>query len=927
MSPLRPASRLLLTLILSAGLLTACGGEDSATLVKEAKTKLAAGEFKAAMIQLKNAIEQDEKNAEARFELGQLYLIQLDLASAEKEFRRARDGGIPASTVNPLIARTLLMQQDYQRVLDELPVPDDASPNAATLLALRASAELGLRRPDDARKTLQHAQQIAPDSAQVHLTLAQLALADNNLVQATLEINQALRLDPGFQDALILKGNLLRASGKPAEATAAYREVIRLNPQNSDTRLALASMAINQNQLADARKEVDAALKITPNSLQARYTEALIDFQEKKTERARDRLAAVLKTAPNFVSALLLGGAIEFALGNMQTAESHLNKVVKAMPDNRYAVRLLAASQLRLGRPDDAQRTLAASLKSAQPDAGVLVVAGEIALAKKDFAQASRYFELASKLSPGNADIRTELGIARLAQGDSRALADLQGAAGMRGAGNRADTVIILDQLKRKQFDAALAGIDTLEKKQTVSPVTWNYRGAAYLGKQDPARARDSFSQALKLDPAFFPAAANLAQLDLQDKQPAAARQRFESVLKADPRHLDAMLALADLAQRSQDKKAHVAWLEKAASLHPQALQPRIALARHLLATGDKNKALAVAREAVNAQPDSTAALDLLGSTQLALGDTANALNSFGKLAERQPGQAVPLAKLATAQVVARDYAAARKSLQAALRLQSDLLDAQAMLVSLDIQGGRLDEALKQARQVQQQKPANPSGYLLESDVAYARKDFPAALAALERAYALAPSGTLLIRQLKVLAAMQRPEEGEKRLTDWLAKQPNDANSRAALAESLLKRKQFAAASEQYWLLNSSTPNNLLILNNLAWTLAESGDTRATSIAEQALKLAPDNPAVMDTLGWILVQQKQPARGIKLLQQALAKAPDAAETQYHLAAAYAQSGDRVRARSELERLLANGLAFPQEADARVLLKQLQADAR
>ena len=57
MPPLRPASRLLLALILGTGLLTACGGEDSATLVKEAKTNLAAGEFKAAMIHLKNAID------------------------------------------------------------------------------------------------------------------------------------------------------------------------------------------------------------------------------------------------------------------------------------------------------------------------------------------------------------------------------------------------------------------------------------------------------------------------------------------------------------------------------------------------------------------------------------------------------------------------------------------------------------------------------------------------------------------------------------------------------------------------------------------------------------------------------------------------------------------------------------------------------
>ena len=927
MPPSLPTSRLLLALILGASLLTGCGKEDSATLVNEAKAKLAAGQYKAAMIQLKNAIAQDGKNAEARFELGKLYLAQFEPASAEKEFRRARDAGIPASTVNPMIARTLLMQQEYQRVLDELPTPTDTSADAATLLSLRATAELGLRHPDDARKTLQQAQQIAPNNAWVHLALAQLALADGKLTLAMQEIDQALRIDPKHLDSLLMKGDLLRASGKPAEATAVYREVLLQHPQHSATRLALAEIAIDQNQLADARKEVDAALKVTPNSLQARYTEALIDFQEKKPERARDHLAAVLKTAPNFVPALLLGGAIEFALGNMETAEAHLSKVAKATPNNIYALRLLAAAQLRLGRPDDAARTLAPALKSAQPNAGVLIVAGEIALAKKDFTQASTYFEQAAKLDPNSAAIRTELGISRLAQGDSRALADLQNAAGMQGGGNRADTVIIINQLERKQYDAALASISALEKKQAATPLTWNYRGAAYLGKQDSTHARDSFNQALKLDPAFFPAAANLAQLDLQDKQPVRARQRFESILKADPKHLNAMLALADLSLRNQDEKTYVMWLEKAATLHPQALQPRIALARYLLAKGDKNKALAVAREAVNAQPDSAAALDLLGTTQLALGDTPNALGSFRKLVERQPGQTAPLLKLATAQIVAKDLTGARKTLQDVLRLQPDLLEAQVMLAGIEIQSARLDDALKLAKTVQQQKPNNPAGYVLEGDTAYARKDYSAALAAFERAQTLAPSGTLLTRQLRALSAMQRPEEGEKRLVAWLTGHPTDASTRAVLAESLLKRKQFAAASEQYLILNASNPNSLLILNNLAWALFEIGDKRAATFAEQALKLAPNNPAVMDTLGWILVQQKQTARGIKLLQQALTKSPDAAEIQYHLAAAYAQSGDVVRARGELERLLANGLAFPQEADARALLKQLQAKPR
>ena len=919
-------NRLLLACALSLGL-AACGGESSESLVSQAKANIAKGDTQAAVIQLKNAVAADEKNADARYELGKLYLDQSDMASAEKEFRRAREAGYAASTVNPMIARAVLGQREYQRVLDELPAPTNNNPDAATLQALRATAELGLGRKEDARKTLQAALQSAPNNVDVHLALAQLALSDGDAGKAMQALDQILRIDPKHRDSLLLKGDLLRATKKPAEAAAIYREVIQNDPRHTPARLALAGIALADNKLDEARREVDAALKITPGNLHARYTQALIDFREKKTEIARDHLAAVLKAAPGFVPALLLGGAIEYALGNLQTAEAHLNKVIKAAPDNLYALRLLAASQLRLGRPDDAARTLAPALKAANPDAGVLVVAGEIALAKKDFSQASAYFEQAAQRNPDNAAIRTELGISRLAEGDSRAMADLQVAAGMEGANSRADTFIILNQLKQKEFDAALTSIAALEKKQPASPLTWNYRGAAYLGKQDMARARDSFSRALKTDPAFFPAAANLAQLDLKDKQPAAARQRFEGILKADPKHLNAMLALADLGLLNKDEKTYVSWLEKAAAAHPQALQPRLALARYQFAKGDKNKALAIAHEAVNAQPDNPAALELLGTAQLALGDTTNALGSYRKLVERQPGQAAPLIRLANAQTVAKDLTGARKTLQDALRIQPDFLNAQLMLGGIEIQGARFEEAQKLAQQVQQQKPNNPAGFILGGDTAFARKDFPAALAAFERAHKLEPSGTLLVRQLQAFNATQRPEEGEKRLANWLATHPQDATIRATLAENLIKRKQYKAATEHYLILNKSNPNNLLVLNNLAWSLSESRDSRALGFAEQALKLKPDNPDVMDTLGWILVQQGQAARGIKLLQQALTKAPDAAEIQFHLASAFAQSGDPTRAKSELERLLASGAAFPHEQEARSLLKQLQNKTR
>lgn len=928
MSTRPPALRLLPVLLLGAGLLAGCGQGSNDALLEQARKLAAAGDHKAAIIQLKNALAQDENDAQARFELGKLYLDQFDLASAEKEFRRAREAGYAMDAVNPMLARTLIGQREYQRVLEELPIPADGGPAAAPLLALRAHAELGLARTEDARKTIARAQAAAPAHPDVQLALAQLALADNDVDKAMQALDAALKADPAHRDSLLLKGDVLRHTGNKAEARATYETALRADPRNIIARLSLANLAIEENRLADARQQVDAALKDKPNNLQARYTAALVDFRNQQPERARDRLVDVLKAAPDFLPALLLSGSVEYTLGNLQTAETHLGKVVSAAPNNPLALRLLAATQLRLGRVDDAARTLAPALRTAGQDPGVLAVAGEIALARKDYAQASSYFEQAVQHSPDSAALRTELGVARLAQGDSRAMADLQAAAGMAGDSSRADTVIILSQLRLQQFDAALASIDALDKKQPANPLTWNYRGAAYLGKKDVARARESFGQALKLNPAFFPAAANLAQLDLQDKQPDAARQRFAGILKADPKHLNAMLALADLALRQQDEKAFVGWLDKAAAAHPQVAQPRIVLARHQLGQGERSKALATAREAVNAEPGNPLALDVLGSIQAALGDTTNALATYRKVVELSQTQpAVPLTKLASVQIGARQYADARRTLEDALRAQPDLLDAQLLLARLHTQDARHDDALKIARKIQQQRPKSAAGLMLEGDIALARKQHAAALDAYERAYRIEPINVLLLRQLQTLTASQRAAEGEKRIANWLADHPKDTALRAALAESLLKRGQHKAATEQYLTLNTHSPNNLMVLNNLAWSLHEAGDKRALHYAEQALKLQPDNPPVMDTAGWIMVQQGQADRGLRLLQQALSKAPDSGEIHYHLAAAYAKAGDAARARSELERLLRSGVAFPQEPDARALLNQLQGATR
>ena len=113
-----------------------------------------------------------------------------------------------------------------------------------------------------------------------------------------------------------------------------------------------------------------------------------------------------------------------------------------------------------------------------------------------------------------------------------------------------------------------------------------------------------------------------------------------------------------------------------------------------------------------------------------------------------------------------------------------------------------------------------------------------------------------------------------------------------------------------------------MALNNLALSYQAQNDARAMVIAERALKLAGDNPAILDTVGWIMVERADLARGVPLLKRAAALAPRAPDIRFHLASGLYKQGDKAQARKELEHALLSGIPFEQADQARALLKQL-----
>jgi putative PEP-CTERM system TPR-repeat lipoprotein len=277
---------------------------------------------------------------------------------------------------------------------------------------------------------------------------------------------------------------------------------------------------------------------------------------------------------------------------------------------------------------------------------------------------------------------------------------------------------------------------------------------------------------------------------------------------------------------------------------------------------------------------------------------------------------------MAEIQIAEKNKDGARNSLTKGLALQPDSLPMHRAMIMLDVDAGRMSEALARARDMQKNHPKEVAGHVLEGDIHVVQGAWPQAVAALRSGLKVAASADLTGRLHAVLIADGKLAEAKQVADTWIKAHPKDAGFRLFIADSANKRKDYPAAVAEYRTLLGVQPNNPAVLNNLAWSLGQMGDPKAVEYAEQANKLAPNQPAIMDTLGRLLVEKGNVERGLDLLGKAIALAPQAAEIRLNYARGLIKSGKKTEARQELETLAKLGDKFSGQAEVAELLKGL-----
>jgi len=343
---------------------------------------------------------------------------------------------------------------------------------------------------------------------------------------------------------------------------------------------------------------------------------------------------------------------------------------------------VLARVQYGLGKPDDALKTLQ---EGGDQSVELQVAAGEMALAKKDFAAARANFEAAAKLDDRSAVPLFMLGqVERQAGKPDVAEKRYRDALGRDFQNQAARTALVSLLLSERNTSGALAVVDDADRQGLKEGYLHALRGDIAAVQNNREAALDAYSKAVSMQDSrahrLALARAQAAYGDLKDAVATLEGWLIKNPQDAATRHVQlnwqVMAGNNDAAAQGYD-----ALLKS---------NPKDVLALNNLAMmlrgKDNPRALELARKADELAPKSPAIMDTLALLLMDTGALPQARQLLESAVAAAPKAAVLQLHLAQVQAKSGDNAAARAALQRLLEAEANFPEraqAEALLASL----------------------------------------------------------------------------------------------------------------------------------------------------------------------------------------------------------------------------------------------------
>ncbi|MBT8088662.1 MAG: tetratricopeptide repeat protein [Gammaproteobacteria bacterium] len=331
--------------------------------------------------------------------------------------------------------------------------------------------------------------------------------------------------------------------------------------------------------------------------------------------------------------------------------------------------------------------------------------------------------------------------------------------------------------------------------------------------------------------------------------------------------------AAAILALEAGDTEHAMQRALRSSELDPDNVKPKLLYARALLIQGSQDEAIEYTARIIgdDPDPDPDARMELAIMYMMA-GRDDDALSQVNQVLLEQSGRADALRLMAIINFRQEYLDAAWDDFQDLLATGQYRMDALYYLARIADYREEFSRAILLYSEVRYGGNAVASQRRASALLAFQGDDVDGAVELLDEFGESSPSHAIdmMLAKAQLFASLEQFERSLELYDQVVEFRPDDEGTALSRAELLLRMEKLDDALDAYSVAVKRWPKSALSLNAYGYTLADRTDrfAEAEKLIQKAIRLDPDNPAIIDSLGWVFYKLGRLDEALTELQRA-----------------------------------------------------------
>ncbi|MBR9897560.1 MAG: PEP-CTERM system TPR-repeat protein PrsT [Gammaproteobacteria bacterium] len=858
--------RTTLAVMLTSALLSGCSEKSMESHLADARNYVSQQQVDAAIVEYKNAIQKGPNAAEPRFELGKLYLQKNNFAAAEKELNKAMELGYPVSQVIPLLS-VAYQQSGAENALAEVDYRAEGmtAVESAEVGFYKLQALMQLGKTEEAQTLIADLSTLDTSSVYKGLIDSYTFVLDNDM-EGALAATEALREQaPTNKDVLQQLAKIYLQSGEPAKAAEVYGVYVSHYPDDVTSKFAYASLLIEIRELDKAEPIVDDLLTLNENHPLLNTFKGIIESANENYANALEYLEIAVQNGRSDQVVRLVAGFSAYQIQDFEAAQRHLTMVASSLPDNHPGLRMLADSMLQLGENDEALEVLA-RVEGEQGVDAALFSKASYQLLKDGNVVGAKQMVAKSEAVSTTADDLSRLGVLQLSLNDIDGLVNLEEAVEKAPESVTSQATLLRAYIATNQLDKAkTAAKDWHEQSpETAAPLIYLGNIATAEGAyQDAAQYLDKASE---LSDAGNEVTYSRAKLLVAEGKKDNAMAFVRAFVDKNPADVQALALWFALAVEKGNGDEVIAHAQTQFNGNKDQLNLRLLLARMYSLNNQLDKTVSLLADVKGDESSPQAFWNLKGQSLIATNNVKEATAFFDHWLSLYPqDKNAVLGKLLIVD--------SQKQFKQGLALTNKVLakrpDAQLTLLKAYFHSrlGQAKPAWEIINNTADDVKTLPFVRGVIARLHLIEKAPEQAVDHAKAAYDATPNSDNALLLVAALEMSEKKEQAFSFLQKHVKAHNNDVQSAMLLAERQIRNDRDSAI-ETYEQVLTQTPDNFVVLNNLAYLAFEDNDlARAETLAKKAVSLQRENADAVDTLAQIHIAKGEKEAALALYEQ------------------------------------------------------------